>query len=185
MQQIWIDKELGRIVLKKYVRSKSYTIRIRNGEISVSLPVRGSYKNAIELVEKHRTLLLSKIQLLKQKTGKDFTEADIKELRLKALSYLPLRLKQLAIAHGFSYNTVKISRSKSRWGSCSSKKNINLSLFLMLLPEYLIDYVLLHELCHTIEMNHGAEFWNLLDRTCQGRAKLLRKELKTRVIFNS
>lgn len=63
-------------------------------------------------------------------------------------------------------------------GELLSEKNINLSYYLVLLPSHLIDYVLLHELCHTREMNHSERFWDLLDRFTDGKALALRKELK-------
>ena len=101
------------------------------------------------------------------------------ELRIRAKLYLPTEIQRLAQQHGFQYKQIKIRKSKTRWGSCSSKGIINLSFYLMLLPSHLIEYVLLHELCHTRVMNHSAAFWALLDSHTQGRAKVLRKELRT------
>ena len=100
-------------------------------------------------------------------------------LQREAMRILPVRLKALAELHRFRYNSVTIRNTKTRWGSCSSIQNINLSLSLMLLPTHLIDYVLLHELCHTIEMNHSSQFWLLMDKVTNGLAKAYRRELKT------
>jgi predicted metal-dependent hydrolase len=99
-------------------------------------------------------------------------------LHHEAIRILPARLKMLADRHHFSYTGVTIRNTKTRWGSCTSKKRISLSISLMLLPEHLIDYVLLHELCHTVEMNHGERFWQLMNRVTGGSAQALRRELK-------
>ncbi|HOU73524.1 M48 family metallopeptidase [Tenuifilum sp.] len=99
-------------------------------------------------------------------------------LRAEAKYYLPQKLNELATRHNFTYGKVTIRNAKSRWGSCSGKNNISLSLRLMYLPEHLIDYVLLHELCHTKEKNHGPKFWQMLDSVCQGNSKMFSKELK-------
>lgn len=99
-------------------------------------------------------------------------------LRKEAKRLLPSRTKQLAETYGFTFSDVKIQSSKSRWGSCSGRKSINLSLFLLLLPAHLIDYVILHELCHTKEMNHGDKFWCWMDKVTNSQSKELRKELK-------
>jgi Predicted metal-dependent hydrolase len=99
-------------------------------------------------------------------------------LRHEATRLLPKRLDELAEKHSFAYSMVKISKSTSRWGSCSSRKSINLSCSLMLLPQHLSDYVLLHELCHTKEMSHSERFWALMDSVTDGKAKALREELK-------
>lgn len=101
-----------------------------------------------------------------------------KALRSEAGRVLPARLQTLAERHGFRYASTKINDARTRWGSCSSRKNINLSLSLLLLPEHLIDYVLLHELCHTVEMNHSRHFWQLLDKVTDNRSQALRRELK-------
>ena len=94
-------------------------------------------------------------------------------LRVEAKAFLPGRIAWLASQYGFKHNNVTIKKLKSRWGSCSGVNNINLNLHLMRLPNELIDYVLLHELCHTVEKNHGKAFWSLLNRVTKSRAREL------------
>lgn len=91
-------------------------------------------------------------------------------LRRNAKIILPPRLYMLSEQHKLPYKSVKINSSRGRWGSCSARKAINLSYFLVLLPKHLIDYVLLHELSHTREMNHGDRFWALLNSMTGGKA---------------
>ena len=84
----------------------------------------------------------------------------------------------MAEAYGFRYfNRITIKDIRSRWGSCSSLGNINLSLWLMLLPGEFSDYVIKHELAHLDEMNHGPRFWARLDAMTDGRARSLRRGL--------
>lgn len=99
-------------------------------------------------------------------------------LRRNAKIILPSRLYMLSEQHRLPYKSAKINSSRGRWGSCSATKAINLSYFMVLLPPHLIDYVLLHELCHTREMNHGNRFWELLNGVTDGKALELREELK-------
>ncbi|MDQ3290748.1 MAG: M48 family metallopeptidase, partial [Bacteroidota bacterium] len=97
--------------------------------------------------------------------------------RLEAKAYLPGRVDYFARKFGFTYNKVVIKNTSTRWGSCSAVNNINLNLHLMRLPEHLRDYVILHELAHTIEKNHGPRFWALLDRI-SGNARYLDRQMK-------
>ncbi|MDR2534354.1 MAG: M48 family metallopeptidase [Tannerellaceae bacterium] len=99
-------------------------------------------------------------------------------LEHEAKRILPGRLRNLAEQYGFKYVSLRLANTKSRWGSCSTERRINISIALMLLPDHLIDYVILHELCHTVEMNHSARFWELMNNVTENRAFLLRKELK-------
>lgn len=97
-------------------------------------------------------------------------------MRWEAKVYLPKRLNELAVKHGFKYQNVSIKNATTRWGSCSSVNNINLNLHLMRIPEHLIDYVLLHELAHTVVKNHGEKFWLLLEQ-CYPNARKADKEM--------
>ena len=85
---------------------------------------------------------------------------EIKQLADKALNYIPERVKHFAAAADVAYNKITISNQKTRWGSCSSKGNLNFNCLLMLTPPEVIDYVVVHELCHRKEMNHSKKFWN-------------------------
>lgn len=182
MQKVINDCDFGLVIMRKNYRSRAYTIRLRGKSVSISLPYTGTYQTALDILDKHRLQLLSQIT---QCPSVEPPEYDEQDLRNKASAYLPDRLKELAGIHGFAFRQIKISSSRGRWGSCSSKLNINLSFFLMLLPKHLIDYVILHELCHTREMNHGAAFWLLMDEVTGGKAAQLRRELKSRNIPRS
>ena len=139
-------------------QQKSFYMKLAENELHISCPEETRFEE--ESVQK---LLKGAIE---------------KALRHEAQRLLPQRLEQLARQFNFSYTAVKINKSRTHWGCCTSKKNINLSLYLMLLPWPLIDYVLLHELCHTIEMSHNERFWQQMDSVTQGKATQLRQELK-------
>jgi predicted metal-dependent hydrolase len=92
--------------------------------------------------------------------------------RIEAKKYLPVRTDELASKFNFKYAHLSIKNAKTRWGSCSAQNNLNLNLQLMRLPDYLIDYVILHELVHTVEKNHKNSFWSLLERVLPGAEKM-------------
>jgi len=169
------DPDIGTVVFRKNDRAKRYRILIRTNRVSVTVPRYGSFRFAEKFFKDCRSDILRKIAQIPKKETPNY---DINELRKKAQNFLPDRLRLLAETHHFQYQSVNIRKSKTRWGSCSTKKVINLSLYLMILPEYLIDYVLLHELCHTVEMNHSPAFWALLNQHTGDKAKILRQELR-------
>jgi predicted metal-dependent hydrolase len=102
-------------------------------------------------------------------------------LRIEAKEYIPARVSELAELYHFKYNRIFVKNIRSRWGSCSRKGNINFSLHLMMLPGELIDYVILHELAHTLEHNHSKSFWAILDNI-YGNSKAIDKKLKNYAI---
>lgn len=98
-------------------------------------------------------------------------------LRQKAKSYLPGRVKELADRFGFRFNKVSIRDQKTRWGSCSRRRNLSFNYRLMNHRPEVIDYVIVHELCHLREMNHSDRFWIHVAQILPDY-KALRRELK-------
>jgi hypothetical protein len=129
--------------------------RVGNGVIQIFIPDRVNHEQP-------------KIQEFIKKTLIDV-------MRWEAKVYLPKRLRELADKHGFKYQNVSIKNASTRWGSCSAANNINLNLHLMRIPEHLIDYVLLHELAHTVVKNHSEKFWVLLNIATRMPEKPIRK----------
>ena len=87
------------------------------------------------------------------------TFEQIKELADQAVEYIPKRVKYYAEKENLVYNKITIKNLVSRWGSCSTKGNLNFNCLFMLMPDYVIDYIVVHELCHLREMNHSEKFW--------------------------
>ena len=142
--------------LKKEQRS-GISIRISNGKINVAYPT---------VINAHSKAVQEAIR-----------EGIERALRVEAKQYLPGKVKELAGKYGFKYNNLTLKNIKSRWGSCSRQNNINLSIHLMRLPDHLIDYVILHELVHTVHHNHSPKFWKMLN-DITGDSKILEKEFK-------
>jgi predicted metal-dependent hydrolase len=112
------------------------------------------------------------------------TQLKLQLLQKRARNYLPYRLAFLAQKHGFSYTLGKLGLRKTRWGSCTNHGVISLNIALMTLardadlPHPLIDYVIIHELCHTRHLNHSRAFWDEVGKY-DPHYKLHRKLLKT------
>lgn len=87
------------------------------------------------------------------------TEEEIKVLKEQALKYIPERVEHFAPIVGVDYHRITIRNQKTRWGSCSAKGNLNFNCLLMQAPSEVIDYVVVHELCHRKYMNHSKAFW--------------------------
>lgn len=98
--------------------------------------------------------------------------------RREALTIIPEKTKNIALQYDFKISGISITKAKQRWGSCSSKNKLNFSLYLMRLPDELIDYIIMHELCHTVHRNHGEGFYKLLDELTEGNHKKLDKKLQ-------
>ena len=92
-------------------------------------------------------------------TGRALSEQDIRLLTTRAKRVIPSKVRKYAEIIGVDYGRITIRMQKSRWGSCSGQGNLNFNCLLMNAPEEIIDYVVVHELCHRKEMNHSPRFW--------------------------
>ena len=164
--RIYTDPEIGDVVLRKSLRSRSIGIRVHPVKgVSVSVPYIVPYAVALAFFQSRRTWVLETMAKQREKY-KDVvmpTSSEIEALRKQARKELPPRLAELAARYGFRYNRVAIKHNASNWGSCSTMGNINLNLNIVRLPKVLQDYVLLHELCHLRHHDHGHAFHLLLE----------------------
>lgn len=160
------DPVVGEVTLKKSVSSRRITIRVhpRKG-VSVTVPYIMPYAAAQAFFLARRGWIIEtmKRQEEKYRNVPQPSSSEIESLRRQAKAELPGRLAELAARYGFSYNRVTVKHNVSNWGSCSSKRNINLNLNIVRLPRVLQDYVLLHELCHLRHQDHGQGFHLLLE----------------------
>jgi predicted metal-dependent hydrolase len=149
---------------------KSHTLSVRPHTSALSVTKHG--QQIVVTLPKERSLSDSDVSAkIREKVGE--------ALRTEAKSYLPRRLRFLADQYGFTYSKVRFSHASGRWGSCSSNGTISLNIALMKLPFELIDYVLIHELCHTVQMNHSEAFWSLVgsaDHHYKTHRRLLKSE---------
>lgn len=96
-------------------------------------------------------------------TVQPFTKEELRELTCEAAEYIPMRVAFYAERLHVSYGRITIRHQRTRWGSCSMKGNLNFNCLLMKAPPEVLDYVVVHELCHRREMNHSSNFWALVE----------------------
>lgn len=172
--------EIGPVLFERSRRAKHLVITVKPATgIRVAVPYGVSLEKAERIVHQKAAWIQKqqlKIQRVRRKFGalwQDSNRLSKAASRRKLVS----RLNDLAAYYGFEYNRVFLRNQRTRWGSCSAKNNINLNLKLALLPDELIDYVILHELLHTQIKNHSRKFWAEMDRMV-GNAKRYAKQLK-------
>lgn len=151
-----------KIFYKKHPFSKNIRIIARpKGDVLVTLPKSVSFARAREFVLKNKEWIKENVKRGAKAGGAQNLDI-IKERRKLAHKILPKRLEDLAKKYGFKYGRVFVKNQKTVWGSCSYRNNINLNLNLVALDDEFIDYVLLHELTHTVHKNHQKAFYDLL-----------------------
>ena len=148
----------------KVIRSKRKTVAIQihpDGSIIVRAPLKMPARDIHAFVEEKAAWIAKH---LPKRDVTPFTAEEIRELAEAALEDIPKRVQHYAPMVGVTYGRITIRSQRSRWGSCSSKGNLNFNCLLMLCPEEVRDYVVIHELCHLIEFNHSRRFWSLVEK---------------------
>lgn len=167
--------------MKRRRRTRSITVRVhRDGAVIVTRPYWVTNKDVFAFVERHADWIIE------TQNEAPITHADIRNhsrdhyLKYKehARSVITERVAYWNQYYNFEVNRISIRQARTRWGSCSSKGNLSFNYKLLFLPEELQDYVIVHELCHLKELNHGQDFWRLVSKQIPNYRRL-RTRLQT------
>lgn len=177
------DETLGEVSLCRSRRARRITVSVRpDGSVRLTYPWYAAQRDALAFLADRREW----VQDVRAKlppgrlanADQAAHKARMEELRRQAKVDLPAHVEAIAAELGMRYGRVTIRASRSKWASCSARNDLSLSLYMMLLPEHLRDFVIVHELCHTVHKNHSAAFHALVDSLVGGREKELTRELR-------
>lgn len=165
------DEHINIEIIRSSRRTLAIEIR-HDMQVVVCAPYRVPNSYIEQFVSERADWIVEHLKKMEQKNRqrenalpvKKLSNNEIKELADNAVTYIPERVAHFAPLVGVTFNRITIRNQRTRWGSCSSKGNLNFNCLLMLAPAEVIDYVVVHELCHRKEMNHSARFWNEVAR---------------------
>ena len=160
------DPDLSAIRIIRSSR-RTLSLQVKNdGQVIVRAPKHVTLQEIAAFVRKNSAWLhkhLEKVRKEKELNAaspvQPLTMEDIQKLADEALRVIPGRVAHFAPLVGVTYGRITVRNQRTRWGSCSSKGNLNFNCLLMLAPPGILDYVVVHELCHRKEMNHSPKFW--------------------------
>lgn len=189
-EKIFMDEELGPVIARRGPGARSVSIRVTPEKILLRLPAGIAWQRGLDFLAKKRPWVLRARQRQEARVENSGTaglsdeekKRRILEMRREAEVWVRAKMDELIRKYGFKVNTVRLKLLKSRWGSCSVRRNINININVMRLPEDCRTYVLLHELSHLLFMNHGPKFHAFLELLCineTGRSRLdLEREIR-------
>lgn len=165
MQMIFENAEVS------VIRSgrKTVSIQVKPNEVIIRAPMRMKEKEIEKFVESKRNWIEKHLKSLSEKQKaleniEPYSDEEISSFIKKAKEIIPKKVEFYAEKIGVTYNRITIRCQRTRWGSCSSKGNLNFNCLLVLLPDEIIDSVIVHELCHRKHMNHSAKFYEEVEK---------------------
>jgi hypothetical protein len=169
-----------RVRISRRARRMRISVGCEAGVV-VTLPWGIGESAAKEFVRQKQGWILKSLNYFNKFKGRVFIKSNRREYlnrRPEALAMARSKVAQWNKIYGFTYSRISIRNQKTRWGSCSKKGNLNFNYKIVHLPGDLVDYLVVHELCHLKEMNHSKNFWDLVGRTIT-EYKKLRRELRS------
>ena len=158
------------LIFVRHPRARRYVVRVNmDGTVRVTIPRWGSKREGAAFAESQRAWIEKQRERVERERARPRVElpADVvKAARVRAARELPNRLRELAAEHGCAVARISIRNQRSRWGSCSPNGHICLNWRLVLIPDWVRDYVLIHELMHLTRMDHSLKFWKLVEAAC-------------------
>ncbi len=178
-KEIEIDNKKIPFTFRKSARARMLRLTVYcDGNIVATIPRNISENIVEEFIKKKADWIISKISHFQQnKALPQRTKLDYLKHKKEALELIREKVKRCNQLYDFSFQRISVKNQKTRWGSCSKKKNLNFNYRILFLPEKIADYIIVHELCHLKEFNHSRNFWNLVAQTVPNH-KSIRKELK-------
>lgn len=177
---IRLESEVVPYTLRISEQARNVRIAIhKDGKVRVTSPKFLPKKIVEGFLKEKSSWILSNLNYYKTLPTKSFFDSkkEYQTHKEEAFLYVQKKIKELNTHYKFSYNEIHIKNHKTLWGSCSRKRNLNFNYKIIKLPEKMADYIIVHELCHLQEFNHGKHFWDLVAETIPNYLEL-RKELK-------
>jgi len=178
---IKLKNKIYQYKLIKTKRAKRINLSIKSdATIVLSMPKYLPFIYAQNFLKKKADWLIEKIEnIQKNNSVWHLDKNDYQKQKTKALELVYKKVEKFNKVYNFKFNKVSVKNQKTRWGSCSSQKNLNFNYRIIYLPEKLVDYIIVHELCHLKEMNHSKNFWDLVKKVLPdylSLRKMLKKE---------
>ena len=168
IKEIKLQNKKIRYTVKTSIRAKRVRFSIYSDcSLVVTKPIFFSENIIEKFIRKKANWILRKLEYFKNNKRPIFKNDYENYLKHKgeSLSFVYKRINYLNKEYNFKFNKVNIKNQKTRWGSCSNKGNLNFNYKILFLPDYIADYIIVHELCHLKELNHSPRFWNLVSKS--------------------